>query len=101
MPYSIRFGQLNAAYRALKALKFNIHGALKVFAAQPLGTTWTEKKKKSIMSRVRKARGKRSMHDKVKPEKRQVLNDIVTTDEPNAELFNPIFEPTKVVPSDR
>ena len=53
------------------------------------------------MSGVRKARGKRSMHDKVKPEKRQVLNDIVTTDEPNAELFNPIFEPTKVVPSDR
>ena len=53
------------------------------------------------MSRVRPARGKRSKNMKMTPAKRQMLNDIVTTDEPNAELCNPIFEPTKVVPSDR
>jgi len=31
MPLSIRFGQLNAANRALKACILNIHGCLKVF----------------------------------------------------------------------
>ena len=40
MRHSIQLGQLNAANRALKACKLNIHGALKVFGvAQPLGTT--------------------------------------------------------------